>query len=75
MTTPTIFWLKGIFVSGAETSGSKGVNGLIRSRNRTVSEEVSKLLIEQGGKTDDRSFLQSRRRADFSLGNILMSFE
>ncbi len=49
MTKPTIFWLKGIFVSGAETSGSKGVNGLIRSRNRTVSEEVSKLLIEQGG--------------------------
>ena len=30
------FWLKGVLVSGAATSGSKGVKGLIRSRNRTV---------------------------------------
>ena len=29
------FWLKGVFdVSGAATSGSRGVNGLIKSKNR-----------------------------------------
>lgn len=34
------FWLKGVLVSGAATSGSKGVKGLIRSRNRTVDGKV-----------------------------------
>ena len=30
------FWLKGTLVSGAATSGRRGVKGLIRSRNRTI---------------------------------------
>lgn len=29
------FWLKGTLVSGAATSGRRGVKGLIRSRNRS----------------------------------------
>lgn len=32
----TSFRLKSILVSGAETSGRRGVKGLIRSRKRTV---------------------------------------
>jgi hypothetical protein len=32
------FWLKGTLVSGAATSGRRGVKGLIRSRNRTISQ-------------------------------------
>lgn len=30
------FWLNAIFDSGAATSGRRGVNGLMRSRNRTA---------------------------------------
>lgn len=32
------FWLKGTLVSGAATSGRRGVKGLIRSRNRTTCQ-------------------------------------
>lgn len=31
------FWLNGTLVSGAATSGRRGVNGLIKSRKRTES--------------------------------------
>ena len=37
---------KGVFVSGEATSGSRGVKGLMRSRNRTVPECVSFQEVE-----------------------------
>lgn len=36
------FWLNGVLVSGAATSGSRGVKGFMRSRKRTT---VSRLAI------------------------------
>ena len=40
------FWLNAIFVSGAATSGRRGVKGLIRSRKRTAGGLALKLFAQ-----------------------------